>query len=260
MSESAPHLETSLLEKVEDCLVEFWKALRVPIQETDFCSFVHSGINNAFFNGVVKSSVNSEHTELAVKHIAEFFLRSDTPFSWWANTANEPPELALALKKYGLNQAAVFSGLVLDLQKIQKPAHLSDKIQLHFIKENSQFIESSLIMAKNFHCSMDAMKAYSNLFFNAGLSHHFHHVIGSVDGVNTSISSLLINQNYAYLYNTATNPEWRHLGFATRITYNLVNKAKELGCSHCFLQSTPGAVGIYKEIGFEEALQFNIYA
>lgn len=55
----------------------------------------------------------------------------------------------------------------------------------------------------------------------------------------------------AYLMNIYVRPPFRGRGVATAMVHWLVDKALSLGCDKIYLETTPAARNIYKEIGFE---------
>ncbi len=72
--------------------------------------------------------------------------------------------------------------------------------------------------------------------------------------------TLSLHDNIARIDDVATLPEFQGKGYATHLMTYALQKAKKLGATHCFLESSESGLSIYQKLGFETLFKNNIYS
>lgn len=80
--------------------------------------------------------------------------------------------------------------------------------------------------------------------------------VGYVDGVAVAASALFMNHGVAGVYNVATSPTHRRLGFGAAMTGHAVRRGRSLGASFSALQSTAVGRTVYERMGFRETIGY----
>src|SRR5581483_4222760 len=191
--------------------------------------------------------------------IFQYFQGRKLPHSWWTEISSEPSSLKMALEKKGLHLAGIFPSMAVDYvycQPTDKPNDLSIEMVL-----NEQDLKNwTHVIVEAFELSPSISSLYASLFQKAGLHGPFFHLVGKKAGKVVSTGSVLCTPHGAYIYNIATLKEERNQGFASNITYALLQLAKERNCTRTALIASPMAISLFKHIGFEEISLQHIYA
>jgi N-acetylglutamate synthase len=73
---------------------------------------------------------------------------------------------------------------------------------------------------------------------------------GSVDNVPVSTALVAVTGSTAGVYNVATPPEHRRLGYGEALTWAAVAEGRRLGCDHSVLQASPMGAPVYHRMGY----------
>ncbi|MEW2549726.1 GNAT family N-acetyltransferase [Streptomyces sp. NPDC047002] len=79
------------------------------------------------------------------------------------------------------------------------------------------------------------------------------HVVVRAAGVPVAVASAFLHGGVAGLYNVATVPGARGRGFGTAAARAALAAARERGAPRAVLGAEPGAAGMYRALGFEDA-------
>lgn len=84
--------------------------------------------------------------------------------------------------------------------------------------------------------------------------------MGKKNGRIVSTGSILCLEDGAYVYNVATLEGERRKGYASNVTYALLQIARQHGIEKVALVSSPMAVSLFKKLGYQEKTKIHIYA
>ena len=82
--------------------------------------------------------------------------------------------------------------------------------------------------------------------------------VGYENGYPVASSCLFLTE-VAGIYDVATRPNKRKLGFGSALFYQALQEAKQRKYETAVLQASPDGLGIYKRFGFKEVCQFNVW-
>ena len=83
--------------------------------------------------------------------------------------------------------------------------------------------------------------------------------LGEIDGTPVGTSSLFLNAGVAGIHSVTTEPEFRGQGIATALTRCPLLDARRIGYEIGVLYSSEMAVGLYRNLGFREYCESQIY-
>lgn len=250
-------IDTKLFDFTNECTPKCYQSLGLDCKNFSGCIVSSTGADNALLNGVIKSSFQGD-VEQTVNQVIQHFQQRNIPHSWWVETSNEPPELKNVLESQGFQLFGVCPGMAINIQNIQQPS-ANTEIKVKTITSDKELIEWGDVISKSFGFSQESSDAWTALFRKAGLNGPFYHVIGERNGKVVTTGSILCSEQGAYIYNIATVEEERKKGYASQISYELLQIAKNHHLKYAALVSSPLATHLYEKLGFEHICDYNIY-
>ena len=108
-----------------------------------------------------------------------------------------------------------------------------------------------------------AIRSQLTTYYVKHINHDFIAVLAEIENKVVSTAFLAISEKPANpsfitgktgtLLNVLTYPEYRRMGFARKVIYQIIDEAKQLGVSSIDLSATQDGKALYEKIGFTEA-------
>ena len=89
---------------------------------------------------------------------------------------------------------------------------------------------------------------------------NFHHFSLIREDQAISSVTLSLHNNLARIDDLGTKKEFQGQGLGTKLILHALSKAKTLGATHCFLESSDSGFSVYKKLNFQTLFQNNIYS
>ena len=240
---------------INKCCEKFYEKLGFAIHKENGLIYSQTYIASPFLNGVIACEGIEENLEKSYLHICSHFEKNSLPFSWWLEESASNSALHTFLEKKGYKSVGDFPGMAHSLTNIPALSH----INLQRVTTKSDFQKWSHIICKAFGMTEEIAQCYSALFETKAHEGTFIHLMNLEGQRALSVGTLLITEDVGYIYNIATLPDVQQKGFAAAVVSGLLREAKEKMCSQVVLQSSPIAIKLYKNLGFEVKNSFKIY-
>lgn len=85
------------------------------------------------------------------------------------------------------------------------------------------------------------------------------HYLATYEGEPVASASVFLAEGVAGLYSVATPPPWRGRGFGTAVTQFALRDARAAGFTRAVLGAEPGAVSLYRRLGFVAEGEMLVY-
>lgn len=242
--------KASLYQSILKGNINFYQSIGLPVKEYSWGAVGKTGMQTPLLNGVILVE-NGDQAAKDVNDVETYFRRDDLPYSWWIEKSRVTPQLKETLEKKGMQSAGIFPGMGIELaQNLKDPSH-----EVIDVTDLEKWME---VIAEAFQFNEEVAAGYSELLETAKNSPYYHMGV-KVEGKMVATGSVLCLENCAYIYNVATLEEYRGKGYATSVTAKLLLKAKEQGNDSAVLVSSPMAVSVYRQLGFESLTDFEIF-
>lgn len=240
---------------VKDCNFQIHYAIGTSLQHTKGFIYSKTEMNTPLFNAVVRCPTRPKDTT-PVAEIVQYYQSENLPHSWWVDTDDLTSDFKKALDKYQKKSIGEFLGLSLQIDQTVNPEFSS--LSFDAVKSENQFLAWSKLIVEAFELPSSIEQQYADLFMKAP-KNHFQHLLGSHQGKYVVSGSVLCQNEFAFIYNLATNKDERGQGYASNMLMELINLAKQANCTHVGLVSSPQSLPLYKKMGFREQCTFEIF-
>jgi len=219
-----------------------------------------TGVVFPFFNGVVHTQLQPEQIDNTIITTLDYFRTKQLPMLWWTGTGTQPADLAKHLAAHGLNSLGVLPVMAIDLSALPEQKSSTDNLSIIPVRDQQSLRHWVEIAAIAFQVPRTQWDAFFNLELSLGWdSERYIRFIGYANNLPVATSALYLDGQVAGIYVVATAPEARKRGFATAITLAALEKAHALGYHVGTLQASQMGVNVYRQMGFQEYSQVDMY-
>lgn len=244
---------------VEHHSLDLWYALQAQVQILPQALCLTSGLAAADSNKAILRC-NAKPNPAIIDELSEKFKKKNLPFSWLIPQIKESQGVCQALKNHGLYPHAPLTSMAIALDghyELSTNAHICiEKVAtLETLLQAGQLIQESYAMTDS------AIFAY----FKRHVAHflvpeaRYDYYVAYIDDEIVGCGSVLFGKKFAGIYNIGTKTSARKQGVATKILLTLLQQAQEKEYRHVILTALPAAETLYKKIGFEELVRYNVY-
>lgn len=247
--------ETSLINYVLKSNLSLYKKANLPIHSFGDCLYSESGLPHPLLNGIIYGMPTSDEIEPFLSKVTEHYQRQKLPFCFWSEVALETEGLSTALRNHGFMLLGKLAGMALSFDHYKKPdTPTPSNFKIRAVKEKKDQDSWSHVVSEVF--SIPFPEAYGNLLHN---KESVINVIGIENETPVATGTLIIENQKGNIYNIATLENFRGKGIAESILHYLINLGIKEGLDASILTSMPLAEPLYRRIGFEPALYYNLY-
>jgi ribosomal protein S18 acetylase RimI-like enzyme len=211
-----------------------------------------SGLPCDTFNFVCRARLDPGTARPAAAAAIAHFGRAGRPFSWWVGPADRPAELGAMLESVGLERAESELAMAMDLASLPDEAPPVPGLDVRRVRSAEELEAMARISAENWSPPDQQVITFYRRAAAALLSgdapQRFY--IGVLDGHPVATAEATVAAGTAGLYNISTRAEFRGRGIGSVMTWRPLRDARADGCDLAVLQAAPGAVGIYRRLGF----------
>ncbi|MEO8401688.1 MAG: GNAT family N-acetyltransferase [Gammaproteobacteria bacterium] len=204
-----------------------------------------TGIDSPFLNVVIDTRPHRQNSSSLIKSVSNFFDKHHAPWGWLVAPASHENDLiqqgfslleeAPAMYFNLSNSFSILKNELIILQELSTHDDLKTWIQP--INEGFQATEGEDSYRK---LNVDKSSSGKLLQFVA----HYQNNLAAA-------GTLFISNDSVMLHNLATKTAFTKRGIGTALTLYMMNKAKQLGFKHCFLDSSEDGFNLYKKVGFK---------
>lgn len=221
------------------------------VQEFGPITLVSGGGNHPIFNmGFVFDPPTADELSEAIQWI------QDTNSPFWLNVADSAiPRIEDLAAEHDISEHEwVFSGMIRpsldDLPSNESGAEISE------VTTGDDAEAFQRVFLTVFDLDKEAMPDQSSDESDEDRSHRF---LGRLDGKPVAIGGTTRIGEVANVFGMAVLEEFRGRGIGTAICSSTLRMAREQGCSVATLESTPMAVSMYENVGFESVVEYQVF-
>ncbi len=183
------------------------------------------------------------------------------PIAWWIGPSNPIPDLAKALENKGLAQGAELTGMAVDLNALDEKAPVPQGLTLSKVNDDDALATWCQIMTAVSGFPDFAASAWLEMYQDIKIIYdpQWHLYLGNIEGTPVGTSALFLDHGVAGIHGVTTIPEFRGRGIGTTMTLSPLIDARRKGYAVGVLFSSGMAVGIYRNLGFQEYGKGYIY-
>lgn len=229
-----------------------------PVRDGKDALLVDSGLHSDTFNKIARARVPGEKAGQLVRECLEHFRSVGRPFAWWLGPESGLGSLDAHLAAAGLAPVEEETGMALRLTAL--PQELSPLSGLSFarIKGEGDARTFAAIIAANWEPpDAEILRFYESvlptLLDQGG---PFRGWLALSGGRPVAAVEIFTTPGVAGVYSVSTLLEHRGRGIATRLLHAALAQSRSEGAELAVLQASPGALGLYKRLGFEETGRF----
>ena len=183
------------------------------------------------------------------------------PWSFWV-CENDVPRREMrnlyeTMAGEGLQAIAESPGM--DVQELQDPRRPLPLLEFRRVDDEVTRADFSMLVCASFHIPPPmAVAVYARPSFWSG---HLSAWIGYAGARAVTTAATAATNGVLGVYSVATLPEYRRMGYGEVAVRHAVARTREMGAGGpVVLQSSPGAVSLYRSLGFRTRTRFFIFA
>lgn len=220
---------------------------------------VASGVPYPLLNFVARPRFHPRQADSRIASLIHYFEQRHTPFLVYLHPSATPPDLALRLERHGLRRWGFQDGMALERLDLRARGGY-DVLQIEVARDAEVLAKAADINATAYHLPPNAATYMRSVMMTALYDPAVYVYLARLQGIPAASVMLVLKAGVAGLYGLATLPEYRGRGVATNIMVHAISEAKQLGFRTAVLQAPPGAVSLYRRLGFETYFRVEIFA
>jgi GNAT superfamily N-acetyltransferase len=217
---------------------------------------------NYLFNTVLRANfATPEETHAFINGLLYDVQARHTALYWFVGPATQPAQLGDYLKTYRFQHILNIEGMKLDLAELNEAWPGPADFRAARVETLSQLRDFVGVLARNADMPAAAAEAWFELEAGLGLGEAlpWQRYVGWWRGEPVTACSLVSGAGVAGLYQVATLPQARGHGLARAICLTALREARQRGHQTAVLHSTPMAVQVYSQLGFQPVANLDLY-
>lgn len=180
---------------------------------------------------------------------------------WFVGPATQPAQLGEYLETYHFQPVFPLQGMSLKLADLNENLPFPADFTVKRVENLSQLREFVTVLARNSGTPPAIADEWFELEASLGVedSLPWQRYLGLWHGEPVAACSFVSGAGVAGLYQVATLPPARGHGLATAISLTALHEARRRGHQTAVLHSTPQAVKVYRQLGFQPAANLMLY-
>ncbi|UCD22566.1 MAG: GNAT family N-acetyltransferase [Chloroflexota bacterium] len=214
------------------------------------------------YNMVLRFAVTSD-IDRRINSIVEHYRRRRVTFLWVIHPSSMPKDLGDRLRKRGLQEVEVCSGMAANLTDLHEPPSVPTDFEIRELDNETAANQLIEFAAWRWHVPEEAkphLRGYIQLWHIGKPSALLRCWMAWCGGLPVSKVALHCAAGAAGIYAVATRPQARGQGLAGTLTLEALKSARHNGYQLAVLHSTPMAVNLYSKLGFRHVAPFRLFA
>ena len=228
-------------------IIDFYQTMSIDqLQHRDLLAFA-TGDNSPFLNVVIDTRPHREGSSDLIKPITDFFDKHHVPWGWFVVPGSHENDLL----QQGFSLLEEVPAMYFDLSNLL-PILKDERISIQELDNNDDLKIWIQPINEGFQVK-DNDENYRKLnvaILKSG-SNTLRHFVAYYQNNIAAAGTLFLSKDAVMLHNLATKTAYKKHGIGTALALHMMEKAKQLGFMHCFLDSSEDGFSLYKKIGFE---------
>ena len=258
--------ENAALRALEQNLWEFWSWFgRGPgcaLHDEGDALWFETPIPTLPYNTVLRFAVTSA-IDHRIDSIVEHYRRRGVAFLWIIHPSSRPNDLGDRLRRRGLKEIEVCSGMAANLADLPELPSVSRGFEIRELDNETAANHLVDFAAWRWHVPEEAkshLRVYIQVLRIGRPSPILRCWMAWCGELPVSKAALHCGAGAAGIYAVATRPQARGQGLAGTLTVEALRAARRNGYQLAVLHSTPMAQGLYAKLGFRYVAPFKIFA
>ena len=256
----------TVLQALEHNLWEFWSWFgRGPdcaLHEEGEELWFESPIPTLPYNMVLRFAVTSD-IDRRIDFIVEHYRRRGVAFLWVIHPSSMPEDLGDRLRKRGLEEVEVCSGMAANLADLSEVPSVPKGFEIRELDNETAANYLIDFVAWRWHVPEEAkshLRLYAQMLRIGRPSPILRCWMAWCGELPVSKAALYCGAEAAGIYAVATRPQARGQSLAGILTLEALRAARHSGYQLAVLHSTPMAVNLYTKLGFRQVAPFRLFA
>lgn len=220
-------------------------------------SVVDSGLLSDTFNTAFGGQIKEE----TALEVFSYYKKNNLPMAWWIGSSSASVFVDKCLEKAGFFHDEIDIGMVCDLTQVIDHYELPEELTIVKCLTPKDFADFGDVLASIF----DPPEIQVQVFYNKMATLNSDDIKDMIlfvgyEGVHPVATSCLFVTDVGGIFDVATRPEKRNLGYGSAMFYRALIESKRRGLKKSILQSSSDGLNIYKRFGFKELCQFNVWS
>lgn len=197
-------------------------------------------------------------------HIAQevflYYKKTNQPMAWWIGPSSTSEHTEKCLEKAGFVLNELDIGMVCHLAQIIE-SQSPEKLTIRQCVTPEDYDDFGEVLASIFDPPDEQVKVFYKKMatLSSEETKDMLLFVGYEEKHPVATSCLFIT-NVAGIYDIATRPEKRNLGYGSAMFYHTLIESQKRGLHKSVLQASPDGLNIYKRFGFEEVCHFVVWS
>lgn len=218
---------------------------------------VSSGIPYPLLNFVARPRFDYRQVGNRVEGLLRYFAERRAPFLVYLHPSTMPKDLGHHLERYGLRHWGVQDGMA--LERLDPRVRTNHDVQVEVAREVNILTKAAEAHADAYHLPPGAAAYMRSVMMTALYDPAVYIYLGRLHGIPAGSLIMVLKAGVAGLYGLGTLPECRGHGIGTSLMVRAIFDASALGFRTAVLQAPPGAVRLYRRLGFETYFRVEIF-
>ena len=230
----------------------------IELHEDDEATWYCSGVPDALFNGVLRTSMREQDADRGIDLLLARFREAGVPASWWAGPLSTPSDLGDRLAVRGLT-GTTMPGMALDLSRFAG-VPVPDGLVVEVVAGEAgidSFMAASGEAYEIPPADRDRYRRTPEAVVAGDIPGWC--VTGFVDERPVATATVCIGTGVAGLSNIATLPSHRRRGIGAAVTAHALGMARDRGYETAVLTSTASGRPLYEALGFAERCRVDVF-
>ncbi len=239
----------------------YWGGLNFPLYNKGSIWAMTTGIECADLNMVWNEKPLTVKDSKTIQDIKNYFQKVRLPFWWWVFPCGQSQTTFDMLKAEGFSFVTSIPSLLADLTAPISEKH-DPALQIIQACNKDEISWWEEVSFAGFDFPPETRKQYHMFVnaFNLTLGSPQKFLLALLNKKPVATSLLYMNEKAGGIYFVSTLAENRKKGIGLALILATMRFAKQAGAQFVTLQSTPDGLRVYKQAGFKEYCQVDIYS
>lgn len=239
----------------------YWGGLNSSLYRSGSIRAMHSGVECDDLNMVWNEKPLIAKDIKKIRNIKDYFRKIKLPFWWWMFPCGQSQTTVDMLKAEGFSFIARVPSMLADLTTLHND-HFDSNLPVIRAASEEEMSWWEEVSFTGFDFPPETRQQYRKfvrtLNMSSGSPQKFFLAFWDKKPVATTL--LHLNKKAAGIYFVSTLAEHRKKGIGLNLVMATMHFAKQAGTQFVTLQSSPDGLRVYKQAGFKEYCQADVYS
>lgn len=220
-----------------------------------------SVVDTALPSDTFNTAFGGQITDEVAKEVFSYYKKNNQPMAWWIGPNSDSELTNKDLEDAGFTRDELDIGMVCDLTQVADDYQSPEGLTIHKCTTSAEYADFGEVLASIFDPPDEQVKVFYNKMATISAADIKDMVLFiGYEGAAPIATSCLFLTDVSGIYDIATRPEKRNLGYGSAMFYRALIESKKMGLRKSVLQASPDGLNIYKRFGFKELCKFTVWS